>query len=118
MRLTESLRMGASECFRVGRDCCALAICASYVAPGCNPDGPASEGLVEAPEALPRGAVLLPAAAAPAVESTCIESGCLLAAAAACCAAGRFAKFILCSESRAAAARGTNGESGCVLHIP
>ena len=28
--LTESLRMGASECFRVGHDCCALTICASY----------------------------------------------------------------------------------------
>ena len=54
----------------------------------------------------------------PAVESICIESGCLPAAPAGWRAAGSPAKFILCRESCAAAARGTKGESGCVLHMP
>ena len=76
MRLTLSLRMGASECFRGFLRCCSTAMLLSPPG-GTTPDGPASEEAAAAE----RLALLAAAAAAAPDESTCVESpeGCLAA---------------------------------------
>ena len=107
--------MGASECFRGGLRGCGSVMLVS-IAPGCTPDGPASELLAEA-EAAGCAAPLLALALAPGaalVESTCIDSGWReeLSDPRPCCASP--AKSMRCRDS-CAAARGTKGEtSGCV----